>query len=72
MTASNAKRRSSSGVGVPPVEGVSVEQVARVTRAFTESGILVHAYLMYGFPTQTVQDTVDARHPRGKRRRSKS
>ncbi|WAC72272.1 radical SAM protein [Roseateles sp. SL47] len=41
-------------------KGVSVEQVARVTRAFTESGILVHAYLMYGFPTQTVQDTVDA------------
>ena len=33
---------------------------ARVTRAFTDAGILVHAYLMYGFPTQTVQDTVDA------------
>lgn len=41
-------------------KGVSVEQVARVTRAFSEAGILVHAYLMYGFPTQTVQDTVDA------------
>ncbi|MDP3511864.1 MAG: radical SAM protein [Sulfuritalea sp.] len=41
-------------------KGVSVEQVARVTQAFTEAGILVHAYLMYGFPTQTVQDTVDA------------
>jgi len=41
-------------------KGVTVEQVARVTRAFTESGVLVHAYLMYGFPTQTVQDTVDA------------
>ena len=41
-------------------KGVSVEQVARVTRAFSDSGILVHAYLMYGFPTQTVQDTVDA------------
>ena len=41
-------------------KGVSVEQVARVTHAFTEAGILVHAYLMYGFPTQTVQDTVDA------------
>jgi radical SAM superfamily enzyme YgiQ (UPF0313 family) len=41
-------------------KGVSVEQVARVTHAFAESGILVHAYLMYGFPTQTVQDTVDA------------
>jgi radical SAM superfamily enzyme YgiQ (UPF0313 family) len=41
-------------------KGVSVEQVARVTRAFTDAGILVHAYLMYGFPTQTAQDTVDA------------
>ena len=41
-------------------KGVSVDQVARVTRAFTDAGILVHAYLMYGFPTQTEQDTVDA------------
>ncbi|MBA3596874.1 MAG: radical SAM protein [Methylibium sp.] len=41
-------------------KGVSVDQVARVTRGFSDAGILVHAYLMYGFPTQTVQDTVDA------------
>ena len=41
-------------------KGVSVEQVARVTRAFSDAGVLVHAYLMYGFPTQTVKDTVDA------------
>lgn len=41
-------------------KGVSVEQVARVTRAFTDAGIMVHAYLMYGFPTQTAQDTIDA------------
>ena len=41
-------------------KGVSVEQVARVTKGFTDAGILVHAYLMYGFPTQTLQDTVDA------------
>jgi hypothetical protein len=41
-------------------KGVSVAQVARVTHAFTNAGVLVHAYLMYGFPTQTVQDTVDA------------
>jgi hypothetical protein len=41
-------------------KGVSVEQVARVTHSFTDAGILVHAYLMYGFPTQTVQETVDA------------
>jgi len=41
-------------------KGVTVEQVARVTQSFMQSGILVHAYLMYGFPTQTVQETVDA------------
>ncbi|MDO9023816.1 B12-binding domain-containing radical SAM protein, partial [Zwartia sp.] len=41
-------------------KGVSVDQVARVTRAFSDAGVLVHAYLMYGFPTQTVSDTVDA------------
>ena len=41
-------------------KGVDVAQVARVTHAFTDAGVLVHAYLMYGFPTQTVQDTVDA------------
>ena len=41
-------------------KGVSVAQVARVTKAFADAGIMVHAYLMYGFPTQTVQDTVDA------------
>lgn len=41
-------------------KGVSVEQVARVTKAFSDAGILVHAYLMYGFPTQTEQETLDA------------
>jgi hypothetical protein len=41
-------------------KGVTVEQVARVTRAFTDAGIMVHAYLMYGFPSETVQETIDA------------
>jgi radical SAM superfamily enzyme YgiQ (UPF0313 family) len=41
-------------------KGVTVAQVARVTRAFTDAGILVHAYLMYGFPTETEQETVDS------------
>ncbi|TKB98931.1 B12-binding domain-containing radical SAM protein [Pedobacter cryophilus] len=41
-------------------KGVTVEQVARVTNNFTNSGIMVHAYLMYGYPTQTVQETVDS------------
>jgi len=41
-------------------KGVTVEQVAQVARNFTESGIMVHAYLMYGYPTQTIQETVDS------------
>ena len=41
-------------------KGVSVEQVARVTKGFSDAGILVHAYLMYGFPTQTEQESIDA------------
>lgn len=41
-------------------KGVTVEQVAKVTRNFTEAGIMVHSYLMYGYPTQTIQETVDS------------
>lgn len=41
-------------------KGVTVEQVARVCNHFTEAGIMVHAYLMYGFPTQTAQETIDS------------
>lgn len=41
-------------------KGVSVSQVAQVTRNFTESGIMVHAYLMYGYPTQSIQETIDS------------
>ena len=41
-------------------KGVTVEQVAKVTNHFTETGIMVHAYLMYGYPTQTIQETIDS------------
>lgn len=41
-------------------KGVSVKQVAKVCRNFTEAGIMVHSYLMYGYPTQTIQETVDS------------
>ncbi len=41
-------------------KGVTVEQVARVTKAFSDAGILVHAYLMYGFPTQTAAETLES------------
>ncbi|QCE43457.1 radical SAM protein [Psychroserpens sp. NJDZ02] len=41
-------------------KGVTVEQVAQVTRNFTQANIMVHSYLMYGYPTQTEQETVDS------------
>ena len=41
-------------------KGVTVEQVAQVNDNFTRAGIMVHAYLMYGFPTQTAQETIDS------------
>lgn len=41
-------------------KGVTVDQVAIVNRNFTEAGIMIHAYLMYGFPTQTTQETIDS------------
>lgn len=41
-------------------KGVTVEQVAQVTRNFTEATIMVHSYLMFGYPTQTEQETIDS------------
>ena len=41
-------------------KGVTVEQVTKVADNFTQAGIMVHAYLMYGFPTQTAQETIDS------------
>jgi hypothetical protein len=41
-------------------KGITVAQVAKVCKNFTDSGIMVHAYLMYGFPTQTAQETIDS------------
>jgi radical SAM superfamily enzyme YgiQ (UPF0313 family) len=41
-------------------KGISLPQVAIVTKNFKDAGIFVHAYLMYGFPTQTIQETIDS------------
>lgn len=41
-------------------KGVTVAQVAKVAANFTEAGIMVHAYLMYGFPSQTDQEVIDS------------
>lgn len=41
-------------------KGISIEQVKKVTKNFSEAGIYVHAYLMYGFPTQTKKETIQS------------
>jgi hypothetical protein len=41
-------------------KGVPLTQGARVCHDLAAAGIFVHAYLIYGFPTETAQDTVDA------------
>lgn len=41
-------------------KGVTIEQVTRVLCNFKQAGIMVHAYLMYAYPTQTDQETIDS------------
>jgi Radical SAM superfamily len=41
-------------------KGITIDQVARVCKGFRDAGILVHAYLMYGFPTESEQETIDS------------
>lgn len=41
-------------------KGVTLFGAANTCDIFTKAGIMVHAYLMYGFPTQTTQETVDS------------
>ena len=41
-------------------KGFDLAQATRVMAAFARAGVLVHAYLMYGYPTQSAQETVDA------------
>lgn len=41
-------------------KGVTIQQTAEACRHLRDAGIMVHTYLMYGFPTETLQETVDA------------
>tara|TARA_B100000900_G_C20451068_1_gene663172 strand:+ start:579 stop:956 length:378 start_codon:yes stop_codon:yes gene_type:complete len=41
-------------------KGLDIRQVARVGKSFSKNNIMVHAYLMFGFPTQTDQETIDS------------
>ncbi len=38
---------------------ITLEQVARVAAAFRAAGIMVHAYLMYDYPGETIEETID-------------
>jgi hypothetical protein len=38
-------------------KGITVESAERVLADFADAGIMTHAYLMYGFPTQTLEET---------------
>jgi len=41
-------------------KGVDLQQLANVCSNFTDNGIMVHSYLMYGFPTQTDLETINS------------
>lgn len=41
-------------------KGVTVEQTSTACKNLTDAGIMVHTYLMYGFPTERLQECVDA------------
>jgi len=41
-------------------KGVTIHQAACTLRNLSRAGILSHTYLMYGFPTETLQETVDS------------
>jgi len=41
-------------------KGIALADATRACQAFSDAGILVHAYLMYGFPTQTRRETIEA------------
>ncbi|MGE3151863.1 MAG: radical SAM protein [Nitrospiraceae bacterium] len=41
-------------------KGITVDQTVRVAAAFRQAGVLIHAYLMYGFPSETIQETIDS------------
>ncbi len=41
-------------------KGVTIQQTVDACRHLRDAGIMVHTYLMYGFPTETLQETVAA------------
>ena len=41
-------------------KGITIEIARESMKNLTEAGIMTHAYLMYGFPTETAKETIDS------------
>lgn len=41
-------------------KGITIETARESMKNFAEAGIMTHTYLMYGFPTETAQETIDS------------
>ncbi|MCK5075002.1 MAG: radical SAM protein, partial [Calditrichia bacterium] len=41
-------------------KGITLEQAVTVCNNFRQAGIMVHSYMMYGFPTQTKVETINS------------
>jgi hypothetical protein len=41
-------------------KGITIQNAAMTMANLTDAGIMVHTYLMYGFPTETEQETIDS------------
>lgn len=41
-------------------KGITVPHIVKVLEAFSNAGISTHAYLIYGFPGETLQDSLDS------------
>jgi len=41
-------------------KGITIETARESMKNFAEAGIMTHAYLMYGFPTETALETLDS------------
>ena len=41
-------------------KGITIETARESMKNFTQAGIMTHAYLMYGFPTETAKETMDS------------
>jgi len=41
-------------------KGITIETARESMKNFTEAGIMTHAYLMYGFPTETALETIES------------